>query len=76
MCIRAGTRGDGMITAIECRERAAECRQMSERENSPRVRLILTDMARIWERLALEKEHTAPRTPKQVLRPQFVRGIE
>ena len=65
-----------MISAIECRERATECRQMAEREHSQRVRLILTDMARVWERLALEAEHTAPRTAKQVLRPQFVRGTE
>jgi hypothetical protein len=65
-----------MISAIECRERATECRQMADREHSPRVRLILTDMARVWERLALEAEHTAPRTAKQVLRPQFVRGTE
>jgi hypothetical protein len=65
-----------MITAIECRERATECRQMAEREHSQRVRLILTDMARVWERLTLEAEHTAPRTPKQVLRAQILRGIE
>ena len=49
---------------------------MADREHSPRVRLILTDMARVWERLTLEAEHTAPRTPKQVLRAQILRGIE
>ena len=49
---------------------------MADREHSPRVRLILTDMARVWERLALEAEHTPPRTAKQVLRPRFVRGTE
>jgi len=40
---------------------------MADREHSPRVRLILTDMARVCERLALQAEHTAPRTPKQRL---------
>jgi hypothetical protein len=57
-----------MISAAECRERAAECRQMTDRAQTFRVQSILIDMARTWERLALEAEHTAPRTPKQVLR--------
>ena len=35
-----------MISAVECREHAVECRQMSERAPSPRVRDILIDMAR------------------------------
>jgi hypothetical protein len=64
-------RGNSMVTADECRERATDCRQMAEREHSHRVRLILIDMARTWERLALEAEHTAPQTPKQVLRARF-----
>ena len=38
-----------MISAVECREHAVECRQMSERAPSPRVRDILIDMARGWE---------------------------
>ena len=64
-------RGNSMVTVDECREHATDCRQMAEREHSHRVRLILIDMARTWERLALEAEHTAPQTPKQVLRPRF-----
>jgi hypothetical protein len=40
-------RGYGqMISAVECREHAVECREMSERAPSPRVRDILIDMAR------------------------------
>ena len=55
-------RGRGqMILPIQCRERATECRQMSEAASSVRVRDILIDMARTWERLALETEHSAPR---------------
>ena len=38
-----------MISAVECREHAVECRQMSERAPSLRVRDILIDMARSWE---------------------------
>jgi hypothetical protein len=59
-----------MISASECRERAAECRQMADREHTSRIQSILIDMARTWDRLALEAEHGAPSvTPKQVLRP-------
>jgi hypothetical protein len=56
-----------MISAAECRERAAEYRAMADREPF-RVQSILIDMARTWDRLALEAEHTAPPTPKQMLR--------
>ena len=52
-----------MISAAECREHAVECRQMSERAPSLRMRDILIDMARAWERLALETEHNVPATP-------------
>ena len=64
-----------MISAVECGEHAAECREMSERAQSLRVRDILIDMARSWERLALETEHSAPTTPKLVLRHQFRREL-
>jgi hypothetical protein len=62
-----------MISVVECREHAVECRQMSERAPSQRVRDILIDMARTWERLALETDHSAPMSPKIVLRHQFGR---
>ena len=62
-----------MISAVECSEHAAECRQMSERAPSLRVRDILIDMARTWERLALETDHRPPTSPKLVLRHQFRR---
>jgi hypothetical protein len=69
---KPGGRGQ-MISAVECREHAVECRQMSERAPSLRVRDILIDMARTWERLALETDHSAPTSPKTVLRHQFRR---
>jgi hypothetical protein len=43
-----------MITSGECRERAAECREMAKRELNAHVRAVLNDMARSWERLALQ----------------------
>ena len=64
-----------MISAVECREHAVECRQMSERAPSLRVRDILIDMARGWERLALETEHSAATISKLVLRHQFRREL-
>jgi hypothetical protein len=56
VAVLAGCKDPGygqMISAVECREHAVECRQMSERAPSLRVRDILIDMARGWERLAL-----------------------
>jgi hypothetical protein len=43
-----------MVTPAECRERAAECRQMAERDF--RRQNILLDIGRTWTRLALEAE--------------------
>ena len=48
----AAAPGEVMISAAECSEHAVECRQMSERAPSLRMRDILIDMARAWERLA------------------------
>ena len=57
-----------MNSASEFRERAADCRQMADREHTSRVQSILIDMARTWDRLALEAEYSRPRVaPKQVL---------
>ena len=70
---KAGEDGGPMISAVECRQHAVECHQMSERAPSLRVRDILIDMARTWERLALETDHSAPTSPKIVLRHQFRR---
>ena len=49
---RVLVRGTAMITSVECREHAAECRQMAEHAPNLRVRTILIDIARTWERLA------------------------
>ena len=43
-----------MITSRECKERAAECREMAQREPNPHVQAVLNDMARSWERLAIQ----------------------
>jgi hypothetical protein len=68
-CRISDLQGSGMIGATECRELAAECRQMADRAQTFRVRSILIDIARTWDRLALEVEHsTATITPKEVLR--------
>ena len=78
VAVLAGCKDPGygqMISAVECREHAVECRQMSERAPSPRVRDILIDMARSWERLALETEHSAPTSAKLGLRHQFRREL-
>ena len=45
-----------MLTPAECRDRAADCRQMAERAPNMRVQGILLDIARTWTRLALEAE--------------------
>ena len=43
-----------MVTSRECRERAAECREMAEREPNAHARAVLKDMARSWDRLSLQ----------------------
>ena len=50
-----------MITPNECRQRAAECRQMVARAPNARVQAILMDVARTWTRLALEAEQNQPK---------------
>ena len=50
--------GGAMITSRECRERAVECRQMAERAPNATVQAILIDMARTWERLAIQAAHS------------------
>jgi hypothetical protein len=43
-----------MITFAECKQHAVECRQMAARASNPTVQAILIDMARTWDRLALQ----------------------
>ena len=52
-----------MIDATECRELAAESRQTDDRAQTIRVRSILIDIARTWDRLALEVEHGTQGSP-------------
>ena len=56
--VRCSSRGWAMITSRGCRERAAECRQMAERAPNATVQAILIDMARTWERLAIQAAHS------------------
>ena len=44
------------MSPVECKEHAAQCRRMAEGELNLRVHAILTDMARTWDRLAIEAE--------------------
>ena len=44
------------MSPAECKERAAQCRRMAEGELNLRVQAILTDMAKTWDRLAIEAE--------------------
>ena len=45
-----------MITATECRGHGVECRRMATRAQSLRMKALLVDMARGWDRLAVEAE--------------------
>jgi len=47
-----------MITPIEYRDHAEDCRQMAARASNSRVQSILIDMARMWDRLAIEADHS------------------
>jgi hypothetical protein len=44
------------MSPVECQEQAAQCRRMAECEPNLRVQAILMDMARTWDRLAIEAE--------------------
>jgi hypothetical protein len=44
------------MSPVECREQAAQCRRMAEAEPNLRVQAILMDMAKTWDRLAIEAE--------------------
>jgi hypothetical protein len=57
-----------MITPVECRQRAVECRQMADRAPNLRVRSILTDMAWTGSSLALAAEQLNP-TSERLLKP-------
>jgi hypothetical protein len=48
--------GECVMSPGECKEQAAQCRRMAEGEPNLRVQAILTDMARTWDRLAIEAE--------------------
>jgi hypothetical protein len=44
------------MSPFECKEQAAQCRRMAEGEPNLGVQAILTDMAKTWDRLAIEAE--------------------
>ena len=68
-----------MITATECRGHGVECRRMATRAPSLRMKALLVDMARGWDRLAVEAEQYTLRRTSQHCSDQadaiFSRGI-
>jgi hypothetical protein len=44
------------MSPIECKQQAAQCRRMAAGEPNLRVQVILIDIARTWDRLAIEAE--------------------
>jgi hypothetical protein len=48
--------GGYVMSPVECKVQAAQCRRMAECEPTLRVQAILMDMARTWDRLAIEAE--------------------
>ena len=50
------------MSPLECKEQAAQCRRMAEGEPNLRVQAILKDMARTWDRLAIERDQQRERT--------------
>ena len=44
------------MDTAECKEHAAECRRMAGRAPNSRMQVIMMDMARTWDRLAIEAE--------------------
>jgi hypothetical protein len=56
MSLKNDLNGGCVMRPVECRELAAQCRRMAEGEPNLRVQAILTDMARTWDRLAIEAE--------------------
>jgi hypothetical protein len=56
-----------MFTPLECRLRAAECQKVAEQAPNPGMRATLEDMARIWNRLAVDVEDA-----ERARRPRFV----
>jgi hypothetical protein len=44
------------MSPVECKKQAAQCRRMAHGEPNFRVQAILTDMAKTWDRLAIEAE--------------------
>ena len=59
--------GRSVMTPVECKEHAAQCRRMAEGELNLRVQAILTDMARTWDRLAIEAEISQRSGPLRVM---------
>ena len=56
-----------MITPVECRQQAVECQRMAERAANLRMQSTLIDMARTWQRLALEVEQSRQKNKSLLL---------
>src|SRR5262245_8482072 len=61
--------GECVMSPVECKEQAAQCRRMAEGEPNLRVQAILLDMARTWDRLAIEAEISRGKPSLRVIPP-------
>src|SRR5262249_36115130 len=61
--------GECVMSPVECKEQAAQCRRMGEGEPNLRVQAILLDMARTWDRLAIEAEISRGKPSLRVIPP-------
>jgi hypothetical protein len=52
--VGSALRGKCVMTPIACKQQAAQCRRLAECEPNFGVQSILMDIARTWERLAIE----------------------
>jgi hypothetical protein len=51
------------LTAKECRQRARNSRELAERTSNPLVLETLLNVARVYDRLALELDHQGAGAP-------------
>jgi hypothetical protein len=57
-----------VMTADECRQRAAQCHELADQTNSPKFKKIFVDEAHAWLRLADEQERMETRVSERLAR--------
>jgi hypothetical protein len=62
------------MTPEQCRQRAAQCRELADKTNSPKFKKVFSDEAQAWLKLAEEQERVETkagqrptRTPKEAI---------